>query len=125
MWIVFGLPAIGAGLLLMRGLYLALFPPDRKLIIKAIEYAKQTTGRPVRDIYSGDLRGYDGQRMFIRVFFDDDAKFGSPTGPPRKYYAVDLETGEVNESSASASRPFRWGPPDPVDSEEAPSAGEQ
>ncbi|TWT38798.1 hypothetical protein Enr8_04920 [Blastopirellula retiformator] len=125
MWIVFGLPAIGAGLLLMRGLYLALFPPDRKLIIKAIEYARQTTGRPVKDIYSGDLRGYDGQRMFIRVFFDDDSKFGSPTGPPRKYYAVDLETGEVTESSASASRPFRWGPPDPLDAAEEPSAGEQ
>ncbi|MCC9606380.1 hypothetical protein LOC68_18155 [Blastopirellula sp. JC732] len=123
MWIVFGLPAVGAGLLLLRGLYLAAFPPDRKLIAKAIEFAHQTTGRPIKDIHSGEIRGFDGKRTYIRIFFDDNAKFGSPVGPPRKYYAVDIESGEVTESSVQESRPFRWGPPDPAD-HEVPSTTE-
>ncbi|MFI4875245.1 MAG: hypothetical protein ACIALR_07905 [Blastopirellula sp. JB062] len=121
MWIVFGIPAIAAGLLLMRGIYLATFPPDRRVIAAAIAFAQQTTGRPVQDIHSGEIRGFDGRRTFVRVIFADNGHFGSPHKTPRKYYAVDLESGEVAESSVQESRPFRWGPPDetPTDSSQA------
>ncbi|EAQ79037.1 hypothetical protein [Blastopirellula marina] len=122
MWIVFGIPAIAAGLLLLRGVYLATFPPDRRLIAAAIEFAKRTTGRPVKNIHSGEIRGFDGRRTFVRVLFDDDAHFGSPQGAPRKYYAVDLESSEVSESSVQESRPFRWGPPDETPNAEQPES---
>lgn len=119
MWIVFGIPAVAAGLLLLRGLYLAAFPPDRRILAAAIDYARRTTGRPVKDLRSGEIRGFDGQRTYVRVFFDDDARFGSPTGPPRKYYAVNIESFAVAESSVQESRPFRWGPPDPEEADAA------
>ncbi|WP_146118720.1 hypothetical protein [Blastopirellula marina] len=129
MWIVFGIPAAAAGLLLLRGLYLAAFPPDRRVIAAAIEYARRTTGRPIKDLRNGEIRGFDGKRTFVRVFFDDASRFGSPAGPPRKYYAVDIESLEVADSSVQQSRPFRWGPPDPAESQPeenaAPSATQQ
>jgi hypothetical protein len=85
-------------------------PMLRRIITAAVDNVKQQTGRPVRrwgPFVGGSYVGRKDDQYFVQIGFADTRKFGTPIGPPRQYFAVDVDSGNVHPVTPADVRPYR------------------
>ena len=85
-------------------------PKLRRIVREAADKVMQQTGRPIRrwwPFVGGTYVGQNKERYFIQIQFTDTRVFGAPIGPPRQYFAVDVNSGDVHAVTPADVRPYR------------------
>lgn len=93
--------------------FVPISPKLRRIVATAVGKVAQLTGRPVRSwgpFLGGTFVGRDDGRYFIQIRFADARLFGTAAGPPRQYFAFDINSENIYAVTPGEVRPhkLRW-----------------